>query len=95
MTEKQFLKKIEGTQFLADFQKDLNINGANSSKAMWNLITSKRDVALFSKGIKIHRNFRLKDVKWYFGIKGGADKMLEQLQAYLDFLHPEDTDTQS
>ena len=32
--------------------------------------------------MKPHRNWRLKDVKWYFGIKGNKGKVLTQLEAY-------------
>ena len=86
MTDKAIAKQISETQFLADFETPLNINGADSSRAYYNLVVSIRDVSLFSKGIKPHRMWRIGDVKRYFGIKGGTDKCLEQLQAYRDQL---------
>ena len=52
----------ENCQFLKD------LSNKSSSRAMYNLICSKRDLTLFCKGIKPHRNWRLKDVKAYFGL---------------------------
>tara|TARA_R100000700_G_C3175287_1_gene150062 strand:- start:756 stop:1064 length:309 start_codon:yes stop_codon:yes gene_type:complete len=51
----------------------------NNKMAMWNLITSKQAVKLFSKGIKPNRFWRLKDVKFYFGIKGNTETIYNQL----------------
>jgi len=86
MTDKAIAKQISGTQFLKDFEAPLNINGAQSSRAYYNLVVSIRDVSLFTKGIKPHRMWRLKDVKNYFGLVGGKEKCLVQLQAYRDRL---------
>ena len=55
----------ENCQFLKDLESD-KTSGIN--QGMWNLITSKKDLALFCKGIKPHRRWRLKDVKKYFGL---------------------------
>ncbi len=89
MNKEKFLKAIAGTQFEKDLKVSLIVNGSDMGRGMWNLIVSIRDCKLFSKGIKAHRNFRLSDVKWYFGIKGGADKMAETLESYLEFLKAE------
>lgn len=88
MTEAKFLKQIEGTQFQIDMGDNLSVNGKPMPRGYWNLILSIRDVSLFTKGIKAHRNWRLKDVKWYFGVTGGKEKVLEQLKAYKDVLIP-------
>jgi hypothetical protein len=88
MTEAKFLKQIEGTQFEVDMDDDLSVNGNPMPRGVWNLILSVRDVSLFTKGIKAHKNWRLKDVKWYFGVTGGKVKVLEQLRAYKDLLVP-------
>ena len=40
----------------------------------------KGQVQLFSKGIKPTQKWRLKDVKNYFGLSGGTDKILDQLE---------------
>jgi hypothetical protein len=82
MNKEQFLKEIKGTQFEADFGNGLNINGAESSKAYWNLILSIRDCKLYSKGIKSNRFWKITDVKTYFGVKGNAVVIYEKLEQY-------------
>lgn len=62
-----------------DESKTMNVNTKPMAKGMWNLILSKRDCGLYSKGIKPHRNWKITDVKKYFGIKGSASEMAEQL----------------
>jgi len=52
----------------------------------WNLITSIRDVKLYSKGIKPHRMWKITDVKWYFGVKGNAQQIAEVLEKYKEIL---------
>ena len=74
--------QIQETQFQKDLTTEMLINGNRSTRAYYNLVVSIRDVSLFSKGIKPNRNWKLKDVKWYFGVKGGTDKVLEQLNGY-------------
>ena len=54
----------ENCQFL----RDLNDNRIGVNKGIYNLICSKRDLTLFCKGIKPSKNWRLKDVKAYFGL---------------------------
>ena len=54
----------ENCQFL----KDLNNNKMGVNKGIYNLICSKGDLTLFCKGIKPHRNWKLKNVKEYFGL---------------------------
>lgn len=74
------------TQFEKDLDSTLAINGNKSSFGYYNLIVSIRDVSLFSKGIKPHRNWRLKDVKWYFGLTGNTEKILLGLKDYQEIL---------
>ena len=64
-------------QFLKDVNGSENFGGL--SKGLYNLIVCKGQVKLFSKGIKPTKNWRLKDVKRYFGLSGGTDKVLAQL----------------
>ena len=59
----------------------------NSTRAMYNLITSKGAVQLWTKGIKPHSNWRLKDIKIYFGITGNADKLYTKLSTMLRVLN--------
>jgi len=68
------------TQFELDLQKSISINGKQSSRAYYNLVVSIRDVSLFDIGMKPHRHWRLKDVKWYFGLKGNTKKVLQGLR---------------
>ena len=42
---------------------------------------------MYSKvGMKPHRYWKIGDVKKYFGIKGSAESMLEQLKAYKEII---------
>ena len=68
------------TQFELDLQKSISINGKQSSREIYNLIISIRDVKLFIVGLKPNRHWRLKDVKWYFGLKGNKEKVLQGLE---------------
>jgi len=61
-------------------QSFINVNGNDMPKAIWNLILSKRDIGLWSIGMKPHRGWKVSDVKWYFGIKGNKDKLVLEIQ---------------
>lgn len=54
------------------------------TRAYWNLVVSVRDLNLFCVGISPNRHWRLKHVKDYFGIKGGKEKILTQLEDMLE-----------
>ena len=71
----------ENCQFLKD------LSNKASSRAMYNLICSKRDLSLFCKGIKPHRKWRLKDVKTYFGLFDTNGK--ENIKNVLNLLYSE------
>ena len=62
----------EGCQFLKDCTE-------NSTRAMYNLITSKAAVQLWTKGIKPHSNWKITDVKKYFGMNGNASVLHSKL----------------
>ena len=68
----------ENCQFLKDLNTAKNFGGM--SKGLYNLAICKGQVQLFSKGIKPTQRWRLKDVKIYFGLVGGTDKILSQLE---------------
>ena len=89
-TEKLILKetyyRMLNSQWAKDFDKPMSINGMESNKATYNLVLSIGEVRLFSKGLKPHRNWRLKDVKDYFNIKGDTAKVLDQLEQIKYFL---------
>ena len=70
----------EDCQFLKDCTD-------NSTMAMYNLITSKAAVRLWTKGIKPNSNWRISDVKKYFGMNGNADVLLSKLVKLYDMLN--------
>jgi len=72
------------TQFEQDLAKDLSVNGSASSKGMWNLIVSKRDLALWKRGMKPNRHWKVSDVKRYFGLKGNKDKIYDDICKMVD-----------
>jgi hypothetical protein len=72
------------TQFELDWNKPMNINGMESNKGYYNLVVTIRDLKLFSRGMKPHRFWRLKDVKHYFGIKGNTKTILKRLEDFRD-----------
>jgi hypothetical protein len=74
----------EDCQFLKDCTE-------NSTKAMYNLIISKGAVQLWTKGIKPHSNWKISDVKRYFGMNGNA----ETLHSKLVKLHEVLTETEN
>lgn len=72
------------TRFEQDLQAPLNINGNIKSKGIYNLIVSKRDAGLWKMGMKPHRNWKITDVKEYFGIKGNKESIYAQLCTMVD-----------
>ena len=65
------------------FLQDAKIN---QQMAMFNLITSKSAVKLWTKGIKPNRHWKISDVKWYFGMTGNAETLLTKLETLLTVL---------
>jgi len=72
------------TQFELDWDKPMIINNMEANMGYYNLIVSIRDVSSWTKGIRPHRNWRLKQVKDYFGLVGSADKILARLRDFRD-----------
>lgn len=69
------------TMFYNDMvNRSIIMNGKNVPYGYYNLIISIRDCRLYSKGIKPHRNWKISDVKNYFGIKGNAQDLANQLE---------------
>ena len=66
-------------QFLKDLQNNQQI-------AMWNLITTKGAVKLYTKGIKPNRHWKITDVKKYFGMNGNAETLHSKLVKLYDVL---------
>ena len=77
------MKKIqidEDCQFLKDIESEPNYNGV--PLGVYNLIITIGALKLWNKeiiGVKT-RNFRLRDVKKYFGISGNAKTLLYKLE---------------
>jgi hypothetical protein len=67
------------TQFEKDLKQDLYVNGKESSRGMWNLIVSKRDLGLWKMGMKPNRHWKVTDVKKYFGLKGNKEKLYDDI----------------
>ena len=66
-------------QFLKDLQNNQQI-------AMWNLITTKNAVKLYTKGIKPNRHWKITNVKKYFGMNGNAETLHSKLVKLYDVL---------
>jgi hypothetical protein len=79
-TEKEW-RQIIASPFNVELMQgdNISINGQSVSKAVWNLMLSIRDVSLYSKGIKPHRNWKITDVKKYFGLSGNTEKVVESI----------------
>ena len=69
----QFLKDLESMPHSNKFYNGVSLG-------IYNLITVKGALKLWIKGIKPNRNFRLKDVRRYFGISGNAKTLLYKLE---------------
>ena len=72
------------TQFKQDLKQAMIINGRASSRGLYNLIISKRDLGLWKIGMKPNRHWRVTDVKRYFGLKGNKDKIYEDICKMVD-----------
>ena len=73
--ESQFIKEM--TDF--DHGQVIQVNGSSMMKAHYNLLVSIRDCGLYAKGLKPNRFWKITDVKNYFGLKGNAEKIYNQL----------------
>ena len=77
------MKKIQidgDCQFLKDVESEPNYNGV--PLGVYNLLVTIAKLKLWNKeiiGVKT-RNFRLRDVKKYFGISGNAKTLLYKLE---------------
>jgi hypothetical protein len=80
------LIQISESQFGRDLSNPMYINGAASSRGYYNLVVSMRDVRLYKAGIKPHRNWKVTDVKRYFGINGNTATLLSKLEEIKDII---------
>ena len=80
----ELIEKIENTQFYKDLQ---NEKKTPTNRGWYNLIVSIRDLGLWKIGMKPHRNWRVTDVKKYFGLKGrDKEKLYKTLIEYRDII---------
>jgi len=74
--------EVMSSQFFTDSTSNdavIKVNDGHMTRGWYNLIISIRDLGLYQKNIKPHRNWRITDVKDYFGIKGNKTKIYDQL----------------
>ena len=71
-------------QYFADLQKPIRINDCVMSIGIYNLIVSIRDLKIYSRGMKPHRNWKITDVKKYFGVQGSTLNILSKLELELE-----------
>ena len=90
MTDKEvrefmaFMQKVDSS---APFWQELNdeeaptiqIQGNALPVCLYNLMVTKRDVNLYLRGLKPHRGWKIGDVKAYFGLKGGKQKVADAI----------------
>ena len=71
------------TQFVSDLlAPPMSVNGKPMSQGVWNMIVTTRDLSMWAKfKMKPHRNWKVSQVKTYFGIKGSGQKLLDQFLA--------------
>jgi len=72
------------TQFITDLRVPMNIQGNESTLAYYNLVTTKRDLHLYCVGIKPNRNFKITDVKKYFGLKGNKNDIYNNIREMVE-----------
>jgi hypothetical protein len=59
----------------------LSVNGKEMSRGMYNLLVTRRDMKMYSRhNMKPHRFWKFGDVKTYFGLSGGKDKVCKQIE---------------
>jgi len=71
-------------QYFADLQKPIRINDGVMSIGIYNLIVSIRDLKIYSRGMKPHRNWKITDIKKYFGVQGSTLNILSKLELELE-----------
>lgn len=80
------LIQVSESQFGKDLSNPMYINNGPSSRGYYNLVVSIRDLRLYNAGIKPHRNWKVTDVKRYFGINGNTAAVLSKLEQIKDII---------
>ena len=83
--EHQFPKGINANAPFFTDDRMIAMNGSPMPMQAFNLACSRRDLSLFCRGIKITRGWRLKDVKAYYGLSGGKEKCLAQIESLMAY----------
>ena len=72
---------MEKTQFEKDKEKIIKVNYSIMSLAEYNTIISIRDLKLWKAGMKPNRNWKVSNVKKYFGLTGNDRQgLINQLE---------------
>ena len=87
MTDKEaqaFMQKVDSSApFWVELHDEerptIQIQGSTVPRCLYNLMVTRRDVNLYLKGIKPHRGWKIGDVKAYFGLKGGKQKVADAI----------------
>ena len=70
-----------------DADNRFSVNGKMMNRSIWNLIVSKRDLCLYEKcGMIPHRNWKITDVKNYFGLTGTIKTLLPKYLELCDIM---------
>ena len=90
LTNKQALAFMQKVDANAPFWVELhdedrptmNINGNDVPRCLYNLMLTKRDIRLYAElDMKPNRHWKIGDVKKYFGLKGGKQKVADAINA--------------
>ena len=74
-------------QGVLDADNTFLVNGNPMNRAIWNLIISKRDLCLYHKcGLIPHRNWKISDVKRYYGLSGNIKTLLPKYLELCDIM---------
>lgn len=88
MTDNQALAFMQKVDANAPFWVNLhdedrptmNINGTDVPVCLYNLMLTKRDIKLYVElDMKPNRHWKISDVKRYFGLKGGKQKIKDAI----------------
>ena len=106
MTDKQALAFMQKVDANAPFWVNLhdedrptmNINGTDVPVCLYNLMLTKRDIKLYVElDMKPNRHWKISDVKRYFGLKGGKQKIKDAIftihDEFIGRIENQDNDT--
>ena len=89
MTDKEAQAFMQNVDASAPFWVELHdedrptikIQGRDVPRCLYNLMITRRDVNLYLHGLKPHRGWKIGDVKAYFGLTGGKQKVADAINA--------------